>query len=180
MTPEVIPPVSDETLAELLELEAKATPGEWTRPEDSECIVTGLKEKRGGYMRYESQICTMSGESEVSADELFDHYYNGDVVRDEGGDPLDLSKLSAGDRAAYNWMWDGDLIAKSRNSLRSIVRELQERRAAEKTKRYGDIQRHSYVPDEKYPWFCAHCGYAQHESLKHLPTEPARAEKEPQ
>lgn len=26
---------------------------------------------------------------------------------------------------------------------------------------------HDYVPNKKYPWFCAHCGYPEHERLKH-------------
>jgi hypothetical protein len=28
--------------------------------------------------------------------------------------------------------------------------------------------RHQFVPNKKYPWFCAHCGYAPHEPLKHV------------
>lgn len=28
--------------------------------------------------------------------------------------------------------------------------------------------RHYYEPDKKYPWFCRHCGYAEHEMLKHI------------
>lgn len=30
--------------------------------------------------------------------------------------------------------------------------------------------RHVYEPNKKYPWFCAHCGYAAHELIMHLPT----------
>lgn len=26
---------------------------------------------------------------------------------------------------------------------------------------------HDYKPHKKYPWFCAHCGYAEHEPLMH-------------
>lgn len=33
--------------------------------------------------------------------------------------------------------------------------------------------RHEFVPDKKYPWFCAHCGYAPHEPLKHV--QPANS-----
>lgn len=29
-------------------------------------------------------------------------------------------------------------------------------------------QLHRFVPDRKYPWFCAECGYAPHEVLKHI------------
>jgi hypothetical protein len=29
--------------------------------------------------------------------------------------------------------------------------------------------RHAYKPHRKYPWFCASCGYAEHEPLMHLP-----------
>lgn len=28
--------------------------------------------------------------------------------------------------------------------------------------------RHDFVPHKKFPWFCAHCGYAPHEPLKHF------------
>jgi hypothetical protein len=28
--------------------------------------------------------------------------------------------------------------------------------------------RHDFVPHKKYPWFCACCGYAPHEPLKHF------------
>lgn len=28
--------------------------------------------------------------------------------------------------------------------------------------------RHRYEPNKKYPWFCT-CGYAEHETLVHLP-----------
>ncbi len=30
--------------------------------------------------------------------------------------------------------------------------------------------RHRYTPHKKYPWFCE-CGYPEHETLVHLPTE---------
>lgn len=33
--------------------------------------------------------------------------------------------------------------------------------------------RHEFVPNKKYPWFCACCGYAPHEPLKHF--QPVRA-----
>lgn len=33
--------------------------------------------------------------------------------------------------------------------------------------------RHEFVPNKKYPWFCAHCGYAPHEPLKHV--QPANS-----
>lgn len=26
---------------------------------------------------------------------------------------------------------------------------------------------HRYEPNSKYPWFCKHCGYPEHETLKH-------------
>ena len=32
--------------------------------------------------------------------------------------------------------------------------------------------RHEFVPNKKYPWFCAHCGYAPQELLMHLPSDP--------
>ena len=32
--------------------------------------------------------------------------------------------------------------------------------------------RHKYTPHPKYPWFCT-CGYAEHETLVHLPTTSA-------
>lgn len=32
--------------------------------------------------------------------------------------------------------------------------------------------RHAFVPNKKYPWFCAHCGYAPHEPLKHIQPDP--------
>lgn len=38
--------------------------------------------------------------------------------------------------------------------------------------------RHSFVPNKKYPWFCAHCGYAPHELLKHFPPAALSAEVE--
>lgn len=28
--------------------------------------------------------------------------------------------------------------------------------------------RHKYEPNKKYPWFCKHCGYAEHEKIMHL------------
>lgn len=28
--------------------------------------------------------------------------------------------------------------------------------------------RHEFFPNKKYPWFCAHCGYAPHEPLMHV------------
>lgn len=28
--------------------------------------------------------------------------------------------------------------------------------------------RHAYKPHRKYPWFCASCGYAEHEPLMHF------------
>ncbi|WP_107340268.1 hypothetical protein [Agrobacterium pusense] len=34
--------------------------------------------------------------------------------------------------------------------------------------------RHRFEPNSKYPWFCAVCGYAPHEPLKHLPAAPAK------
>ncbi|NTA79917.1 hypothetical protein G6L13_05385 [Agrobacterium tumefaciens] len=36
--------------------------------------------------------------------------------------------------------------------------------------------RHRFEPNSKYPWFCAVCGYAPHEPLKHLPAAPAKQE----
>lgn len=32
---------------------------------------------------------------------------------------------------------------------------------------------HRFTPDRKYPWFCAECGYAPHEPLKHIQESPA-------
>jgi hypothetical protein len=29
--------------------------------------------------------------------------------------------------------------------------------------------RHAYELHKKYPWFCGHCGYAEHDPLQHLP-----------
>lgn len=29
---------------------------------------------------------------------------------------------------------------------------------------------HAYKPHRKYPWFCAECGYPEHERLKHTPS----------
>lgn len=26
---------------------------------------------------------------------------------------------------------------------------------------------HAYIPHRKYPWFCGHCGYPEHERLQH-------------
>jgi ribosomal protein L37E len=31
--------------------------------------------------------------------------------------------------------------------------------------------RHRYQPNRKYPWFCAECGYPEHERLKHAVNE---------
>lgn len=31
--------------------------------------------------------------------------------------------------------------------------------------------RHKYEPNPKYPWFCKHCGYAEHEQIMHLPNK---------
>lgn len=31
--------------------------------------------------------------------------------------------------------------------------------------------RHRCAPHKKYPWFCDVCGYAEHETLMHLPAE---------
>lgn len=97
MTPDHIPPVSDETLAELLELEAKATPGDW----------------QWGY-----------GYSDVLCEE---------GILDSNGHAVSVNcGRGSGDITPE----DASLVISSRNSLRSIARELQERRAAEK-KEYG-------------------------------------------
>jgi hypothetical protein len=38
---------------------------------------------------------------------------------------------------------------------------------------------HAYKPHRKYPWFCAVCGYAEHERLQHPPrTEPGKQGEE--
>jgi hypothetical protein len=31
-----------------------------------------------------------------------------------------------------------------------------------------DHLRHQYEPHADYPWFCEHCGYPEHETLKHV------------
>jgi len=35
--------------------------------------------------------------------------------------------------------------------------------------------RHKFKQDPEYPWFCQHCGYAEHEELKHLPNKKLSA-----
>jgi len=37
-----------------------------------------------------------------------------------------------------------------------------------KSNRAQPDARHKYAPHKKYPWFCAHCGYAEHEVLMHF------------
>lgn len=32
---------------------------------------------------------------------------------------------------------------------------------------------HAYKPHAQYPWFCADCGYAEHERLQHPPRTPS-------
>lgn len=34
-------------------------------------------------------------------------------------------------------------------------------------KLYPRDLRHTFVPNKRYPWFCAHCGYGEHERLIH-------------
>lgn len=66
---------------------------------------------------------------------------------------------------AYDGMETGDgepcpILADARNHLsRTPDREPFDRKAVRTT--------HAYKPDPEYPWFCADCGYAEHERLKH-------------
>ena len=32
----------------------------------------------------------------------------------------------------------------------------------------GAETRHRFEPHRRFPWFCAHCGYAPHEALQHI------------
>jgi len=32
-------------------------------------------------------------------------------------------------------------------------------------------KRHKYEPNKKYPWFCKHCGYPDHNEVMHLPNK---------
>ena len=36
-----------------------------------------------------------------------------------------------------------------------------------------DVATHQYEPHFKFPWFCGHCGYPEHERLKHTPSVAA-------
>lgn len=38
--------------------------------------------------------------------------------------------------------------------------------------------RHSYTPNRKYPWFCAECGYPEHERLQHAAREQEATDAE--
>ncbi len=90
MTPELLALLSPEQ-REAWERCQKATPGPWERPEESEQIVAGLIEQTGRHsLRYKAEICGMSGESTLSADDVFEHYFNGEPPCDEDGEELDL------------------------------------------------------------------------------------------
>jgi len=52
-----------------------------------------------------------------------------------------------------------------------LSRELRE--ASDEAYRNTET-RHKYVPNPKYPWFCKHCGYAEHEQIMHLPNDKVR------
>ncbi|MBC9176781.1 hypothetical protein [Pseudoroseomonas ludipueritiae] len=41
-------------------------------------------------------------------------------------------------------------------------------RMAEVAQRPPKPDLHHFKPNRKYPWYCAHCGYAPHEPLKHI------------
>jgi hypothetical protein len=63
----------------------------------------------------------MQGEGMVCFDQLYDAYHNGDPIRDEDGEDVDMQAISAGDRAEYNWPWDGDFIAHARADIPHLL-----------------------------------------------------------
>ena len=56
-------------------------------------------------------------------------------------------------------------------AARDLIRELK---AAADLADSKIERRHRYEPNKKYPWFCRHCGYAEHEEIMHLPNRPVK------
>lgn len=56
--------------------------------------------------------------------------------------------------------------------LKRIARAALKAGEAAKEKVATEPVLHDYEPNPKYPWFCRHCGYAEHEPLKHR--QPSR------
>ena len=88
--------------------------------------------------------------------------YTKSYVAGEFGDtskPLDYITLKAGQVELANL------------PLREIVHIADELR--EEIERYRmehkPDTRHRFVPNKKYPWFCAHCGYPPENPVMHLP-----------
>lgn len=58
-----------------------------------------------------------------------------------------------------------ELSLRAARYIRLKQRALGERDGPEQ--RESQLVTHDYNPHPKYPWFCADCGYAEHERLKH-------------
>ena len=57
----------------------------------------------------------------------------------------------------------GEIFDVSHSTVHEIVKQLD---------RLSD-DRHRYEPNKRFPFQCEHCGYPEHETLKHLPSPPA-------
>jgi CRISPR/Cas system-associated exonuclease Cas4 (RecB family) len=64
-------------------------------------------------------------------------------------------------------MIDGDLVKAiySGKYDKMIIKDFRE--MFEQIKADERNMRHKYEPHPIYPWFCKHCGYAEHEDLMH-------------
>jgi len=66
--------------------------------------------------------------------------------------------------------WDGE------TARQYYERHLARSALATPTPNEVPSNQHEFVPDQKYPWFCAHCGYVPHEPLMHFSTPTPKEE----
>ncbi|MGO4673010.1 hypothetical protein AB4Z40_08930 [Bosea sp. 2YAB26] len=71
--------------------------------------------------------------------------------------------------------WESAELEAYHPGLRDRMRRFA--RAALSASPAPGVETHDYVPDRKYPWFCAKCGYAEHEPLQHTAAAIRSGEK---
>lgn len=64
--------------------------------------------------------------------------------------------------------WEANAAFQAAASPQIILQLIKQTRAAPENHVEPIDNRHDFVPNKKYPWFCAFCGYAPHEPLKHF------------
>lgn len=81
--------------------------------------------------------------------------------------PLEFITLKAGDT---------ELAILPLHAIAAIADDLRTEIDRYRDKNKPDT-RHTFAPNKKYPWFCAHCGYPPEHPIMHLPQSYASKTK---